>query len=212
MKSAAVYARYSSYKQSETSIEDQIALCREFAARNAFEIVSIYSDAAKSGSSLFGRSGLLSLLADAQNRAFEAVLVENLDRISRDQEDIAGVYKRLSFSGVEITQVHGGKADKMQVWLRGLLGSIYLQDLADKTHRGLSGRVAAGKSAGGKAYGYRPVRGEPGELARRKPKSYAECIVSLSQENRLVRLPMTSIGIKCLPQGEQPGGNRRSMA
>ena len=161
MKSAAIYARYSSDKQSETSIEDQIALCREFAARNAFEIVSVYSDAAKSGSSLFGRSGLLSLLADAQNRAFEAVLVENLDRVSRDQEDIAGVYKRLSFSGVEITQVHGGKADKMQVGLRGLLGSIYLQDLADKTHRGLSGRVAAGKSAGGKAYGYRPIRGEP---------------------------------------------------
>ena len=59
MKSAAIYARYSSDKQSETSIEDQIALCREFAARNAFEIVSVYSDAAKSGSSLFGRSGLL---------------------------------------------------------------------------------------------------------------------------------------------------------
>ena len=164
MKSAAIYARYSSDKQSETSIDDQIALCREFAARNAFEIVSVYSDAAKSGSSLFGRSGLLSLLADAQNRAFEAVLVENLDRISRDQEDIAGVYKRLSFSGVEITQVHGGKADKMQVGLRGLLGSIYLQDLADKTHRGLSGQVAVGKSAGGKAYGYRPIKGEPGEL------------------------------------------------
>lgn len=138
MKQAVIYARFSIDKQSEHSIEDQVALCRNFADRNNVEVVKVYSDAAKSGSSLFGRDGLLSIIADAQSGAFAVVLVENLDRISRDQEDIAGVFKRLTFYGVEIMQVHGGRADKMQVGLRGLLGSIYLQNLADKTHRGLA--------------------------------------------------------------------------
>lgn len=38
------------------------------------------------------------------------------------------------------------------------MNALYLKDLAIKTHRGLEGRVRNGKSGGGKAYGYRPVR------------------------------------------------------
>ena len=38
------------------------------------------------------RPGIQALLADAQGRQFDLVLAESLDRISRDQEDIAGVY------------------------------------------------------------------------------------------------------------------------
>jgi site-specific DNA recombinase len=34
------------------------------------------------------------------------------------------------------------------------MGAIYLKDLADKTRRGLRGRVEAGKSGGGNCYGY----------------------------------------------------------
>jgi len=34
------------------------------------------------------------------------------------------------------------------------MNAIYLKDLADKTRRGLRGRVEAGKSGGGKAFGY----------------------------------------------------------
>jgi DNA invertase Pin-like site-specific DNA recombinase len=126
--------------------------------------VRTYSDAAKSGASLFGRDGLLSLMADAPSRAFDVVLVENLDRISRDQEDIAGVYKRLTHHGIRIEQVHGGTADRMQIGLRGLLGSVYLADLAHKTKRGMEGRVREGKIAGGKPYGYAATPGRPGEF------------------------------------------------
>ena len=39
------------------------------------------------------------------------------------------------------------------------MGALYLKDLADKTRRGLRGRVEAGKSGGGNSYGYDVVRG-----------------------------------------------------
>ena len=164
MKTAAIYARFSSDLQRDQSIADQCALCREYAKRHNFDVVVEYSDAAKSGASIIGRDGLLSLMADAQAARFEVLVTESLDRLSRDQEDLAGIFKRLSFCGVDIIGVSGGRADTVQIGVRGMLGALYLQDLADKTRRGLAGKVAEGKSAGGKAYGYRPVKGEPGNL------------------------------------------------
>ncbi len=161
---AAIYARYSTDLQSDRSINDQFALCRTYAERNSFDVVKAYDDAAKSGSSMIERDGLLRLLADARSGSFDVVIVEALDRVSRDQEDMAAIYKRLKFLGIDIIAVHDGKADTIQIGIRGLIGAIYLEDLKHKVRRGMSGRVRDGLSAGGKAYGYKPVPGKPGEL------------------------------------------------
>lgn len=164
MSTAAIYARYSSDLQSERSIDDQVDLCRAYAARESLIIASVYEDRAQSGASMQGRLGLARLLRDAADRLFTCLIVESLDRLSRDQGDLAGIYKRLTFLGVEIREVHGGKATPINTAVRGLVGAIFLADLADKTRRGLSGRVRDGKSAGGRAYGYRPVLGHSGDL------------------------------------------------
>lgn len=164
MTKAAIYARFSTELQNDRSIDDQIALCRAYADRNGIEIAAIFDDRARSGASLFGREGLLALMDEARDRAFDIVIVEALDRLSRDQEDLAGLWKRLTFFGIEIRAVHDGRADAVQIGLRGLVGALYLQDLAHKVRRGLAGRVRDGRSAGGRAYGYRPVPGKPGEL------------------------------------------------
>ena len=160
---AALYARYSTDLQKDRSIDDQNALCREFAAREGIDVVASYADRAATSASLIGRDGIMQLVADARNGAFDVVVVEALDRISRDQEDLAGVFKRLSFSNVEIVAVHDGVADAMQIGIRGLLGSIFLADLKHKVRRGLQGVVADGRLAGGDCYGYDPVPGKPGE-------------------------------------------------
>lgn len=162
---AVAYARYSSNLQEERSVDDQLALCRDFAARNGFEIIRTYDDKAKSGASLVERDGLLRLINDARTGEFSIVVVEALDRISRDQEDMAAIYKRLRFLGIEIIAVHDGKADTIQIGIRSLIGAVYLEDLKHKVRRGMKGRVKDGLSAGGKAYGYKPVLGRPGELA-----------------------------------------------
>lgn len=55
---AALYARYSSDNQSESSIEDQFRLCRDHAKRERWQITGSYEDAAISGASTVLRPGI----------------------------------------------------------------------------------------------------------------------------------------------------------
>jgi site-specific DNA recombinase len=153
MKRTAIYARFSSELQQEHSIDDQIALCRNYAVKNGLNVVATFDDRARSGSSIYGRNGLMELLSPAREKKFDIVLTEALDRLSRDQEDLAGIWKRLSFFGIELRAVHEGTADSIQIGLRGLMGSLFLTDLAHKVRRGLQGVVRSGPSPGGRAYG-----------------------------------------------------------
>ncbi len=161
---AAIYARFSTDLQNDRSVDDQIALCREYAKRTDFTVTETYFDKARSGSTVFGRDGLLRLMDDARAGKFQAVIVEALDRLSRDQEDLAGLYKRLTFSGIEILAVHDGQADAIQIGIRGLVSTLFLADLKHKIRRGMQGVIRDGRHAGGKAYGYRPTPGQPGVM------------------------------------------------
>ena len=93
MTRIAIYARYSTDLQSNASIEDQIRVCQEFAEREGWEVVQTYKDRAQSGASLM-RPAIQSLLEDARAGDFELILSEALDRISRDQADIAAIYRK----------------------------------------------------------------------------------------------------------------------
>lgn len=99
----------------------------------------------------------------AREQSFDVVVVEALDRLSRDMEDLAGIHKRLSFLGIEIRAVHEGVVNTVLVGLRGLVGQLYREDNAHKVRRGLAGRVGQGLNAGGRAYGYVPIVGDKGK-------------------------------------------------
>ena len=157
MTRAAIYARYSTDQQRDASIEDQVRLCRERAAREGWEVAEVYADAGLSGASMM-RPGIQQLMKDALAGKFTVVLAEALDRLSRDQEDIAGVYKRLRFAGVSIITLSEGEVGDLHIGLKGTMNALFLKDLADKTRRGLRGRVEAGKSGGGNSYGYEVVK------------------------------------------------------
>lgn len=181
-KRAAIYARFSTDLQNDRSVDDQIDLCREFAAKSGFVVARTYFDKARTGASIFGRDGLLSLMDDAKANAFDVVVVEALDRLSRDQEDLPGIYKRLTHAGVEIIAVHDGAADAIQIGIRGLVSTLFLADLKNKIRRGMTGVIKDGRHAGGRAYGYRPTPGQPGVMQIHEPEAeivrriYAEVI------------------------------------
>ncbi|AZI38185.1 recombinase family protein [Caenibius tardaugens NBRC 16725] len=161
----ALYARYSSDNQRDASIADQFRLCRLRAEKEGWQIVEEYSDHAISGSSLL-RPGIQALISDATRGRFDLILAEAMDRLSRDQEDIAGLFKRMSYSDVKIFTLSEGEVSHLHVGLKGTMNALFLKDLADKTRRGQRGRVEAGKSGGGNAYGYDVVKkldakGEP---------------------------------------------------
>ncbi|HEV2438842.1 MAG TPA: recombinase family protein [bacterium] len=161
MLTAALYARYSSDRQRPTSIEDQLTLCRQAAGRFGCEILPehTYSDAEISGA-IVDRPGYASLLSAARRRAFDAILVEAQDRLWRDQAEMHDALKRLRFWGVHVFAVTAGtelttKTGRLLASVMGWKDEAYLEDLREKTHRGLAGQARRGLSAGGRTYGYR---------------------------------------------------------
>ena len=95
MTRVALYARYSSDNQREASIEDQFRICREQTKCETWKIVASHKDAGISGASMILRPGIQALLQGAQAGQFDIVLSEALDRISRDQADVATLFKYL---------------------------------------------------------------------------------------------------------------------
>jgi DNA invertase Pin-like site-specific DNA recombinase len=77
------------------------------------------------------------------------MLAEALDRISRDQADVATLFKHLRFAGVPIITLAEGEISEFHVGLKGTMNALFLKDLAAKTRCGLRGRVEDGKSGGG---------------------------------------------------------------
>ncbi len=154
---AVIYARYSSENQREASIDDQVRLCRARAEREGWSVTTVFADYALSGATT-NRPQLQALLADARRGLFDVVVAEALDRISRDQEHTAGVWKALSFATIPLITIAEGEISELHVGLKGTMNALFLKDLAAKTHRGLAGRVEAGKSGGGLCFGYDVVR------------------------------------------------------
>ncbi|MCX2562300.1 recombinase family protein [Acetobacter farinalis] len=185
----ALYARYSSDNQRDASIEDQFRICRAHAEKNGWQIVASYSDRAISGTTLL-RPGIQDLMAQARAGHFEIVLAEGLDRLSRDQEDVAGFYKRMKFADVQIETLSEGRITALHIGLTGTMNAEFIDKLSKNTHRGLYGRIKDGKSGGGLCYGYdvlklrdaegericgeRAINGEQAEIVRRIFRDYAD--------------------------------------
>jgi DNA invertase Pin-like site-specific DNA recombinase/integrase len=158
MTRAVIYARYSSDAQREASIEDQVRVCRARAEREGWEVVDVFADYAMSGASV-DRPRYRDLFRALRGGGFGVVLTESLDRLSRDQEHLARFHKEAKYARVRIVTVAEGEIGELHVGLKGTMGAIYLQDLAQKTHRGIEGRVRQGASGGGVSFGYRVRRG-----------------------------------------------------
>ena len=86
---AAIYARYSSENQSEKSIDDQIRVCKNYAKEHDFTVDDkhIYVDEALSGS-LINRPGLQALEKSAEGKEFDAMIVDDLSRLSRSNHQM----------------------------------------------------------------------------------------------------------------------------
>jgi DNA invertase Pin-like site-specific DNA recombinase len=162
---AVIYARYSTQLQRDASIEDQIRMCRARIEHEGWHYRHAYTDRAVSGASVL-RPAYQRLLEDARRGQFDVIVAEALDRLSRDQEDVAGLHKRLTFAGIRLVTLAEGEISELHVGLKGTMNALFLKDLTQKVRRGLEGRVRKGRSSGGLCFGYDVVRehdprGEP---------------------------------------------------
>src|SRR5262245_25040013 len=158
---ASIYARYSSDNQRPESIDDQVRGCLELAAARGYTVdpAHVFKDEAKSGA-LRDRPSLEALCAAARAGQFQAVLVDDLSRLSRDNHFLLTLYAELRFYGVRIVS----RADsldsedhhaKLGFQMRGIVNELYLDDLREKTLRGQIGQKLRGFTVGEATYGYR---------------------------------------------------------
>ncbi len=183
----ALYGRYSSDQQNPKSVDGQFLVCREFAAqRPQWQIVAEFRDDSISGFSIVQRPGIQKLLDAAMRGEFDIVLAEAMDRLSRDQADIAQIDKKLRFAGVKIITIAEGEITKLHIGMKGTMNSVFLDDLKDKTRRGLHAATLEGKVIGC-SYGYDVVReydarGEPIRGLRKINPAEAAYVVRILTE------------------------------
>lgn len=158
---AVIYARFSTDMQRQESIDDQAELCRRYSERQGWRILKIYEDRGISGATAF-RPGFQELLRDAQAGRFDVVICEAIDRLGRNLSDLARFFDQLNFHNVQVHATSLGHVTQMHIGIMGTMGQMQLSDIREKTRRGLAGRVRAGKSPGGLAFGYDIVPPAPG--------------------------------------------------
>ncbi len=155
---AAFYGRFSTDMQREASIEDQYRNCARYAEREGWSIAQRYEDKGISGATK-DRPAYQDMLADAKSKKFDILMVDDLSRLSRDNVETQWSLKRLKFWGIRVIAVSDGfdsdsKAYKIQAGFKGMMNDMFLDDLAEKTHRGLTGQALKGFRCGGLPYGY----------------------------------------------------------
>lgn len=158
-----LYARYSSEGQREASIEDQYRNCERFAERQGWQIAERYEDRAISGTKdEKARDGYSTMLKAARAKQFDVLLVDDLSRLSRDSMKTEEVRRLFVYLGVRLIGISDGidtatKGHKALSGFKGLMNDIFLDDLREKTHRGLAGQALKGNNCGGRVYGYKHV-------------------------------------------------------
>ena len=177
----AIYARYSSDMQRQSSIEDQIRECKDAADRRGWIVLDefIRSDEDKTGKTLIGRQGLAELkdLAKQKPKPFDYILIDDTSRFGRNLPDVLKLHDVLRFNQVFL-YFTSDDLDSRDPHFRKLYVALAQGDedfsskLGDKVMRGQRGRFLNGYVPGGRCYGYRHIavedptrRGEYGRPA-----------------------------------------------
>lgn len=141
---AVIYARFSSNRQNDASIDAQERACREYAARNGMQIVGVYADEAISGTdkATAYRSDYQRMLKDAATGAFSVILIHKYDRVARSLSEHVNLEKRLNDCRVELVAVDQdfgntpeSKIVRAVMWSLSEYYSVNLGNEARKGHR-----------------------------------------------------------------------------
>ena len=154
-----IYARYSSDRQTEQSIEGQLKECYEYARRNGYTVVGEYIDRAISGTTDH-RPEFLRMIADGDKKLFQAVLVYQLARFARNRYDSATYKAKLKKNGIRVLSARENISDDasgvlMEAVLEGM-AEYYSVELSQKIRRGMDINAEKCLSTGGNvALGFR---------------------------------------------------------
>jgi site-specific DNA recombinase len=216
----AAYARYSSDLQSPRSIEDQLRICREYAHARGFFFLEehVYTDEALSGVGS-DRPGLGRLMdaALSPSRPFDIILLDDSSRLARNTKDALGIFEKLNFAGIRLIAVSQGIDSENEqahvlVTVHGMVDSLYVKELAKKTHRGLEGLMLRGQHTGGRCFGYDsvPVAGTTGKqlVINESESAVVRRIFEMSAEGQSLKTIAKTLNSEHVPPPRPRAGKR----
>ena len=153
MKTAVIYARYSSDSQTEQSIEGQVRVCKQFAEKNDLLVADQYIDRATTGMN-DNRAAFQQMLRDSKRRQWSVVIVYKLDRFARNKYESVVNRKKLTDNGVELVSAMENIPDTPEgkLFLAVIEGfnEYFSEDLKQKVNRGLRESWLKGNATGGR--------------------------------------------------------------
>lgn len=159
---AAIYARFSTELQREESIDDQYRACERLGQSLGAQIVSHYCDRGISGGST-DRPGYQALLAAARAGEYDTILTEDLSRLWRSRSEFGSRSAELEDLNVHLVTCVGDDTRRdgygLVLGIKSAIAEHQRREISYRTVRGMEGLARAGKSTGGRCFGY----GSPAE-------------------------------------------------
>lgn len=158
---AVIYARFSSERQTENSIEFQLRADKAYCEQKGFRVIGEYIDRAMTGTN-DNRPEFQRMIADAKKRQFAFIVVYRFDRFARNRYDSAIYKKQLERSGVRVlsTEESVGTGDEGIILesIYEAMAESYSRKLSRIVTEGMKQRALAGFSTGGNLpYAYKIV-------------------------------------------------------
>jgi site-specific DNA recombinase len=157
----AIYARVSTEEQREgQTIDSQIAELERFAREKAFVVTGVYRDDGWSGG-IMARPDLDRLRDDSRTGLFQAVLINDVDRLARDVSHLGIIKRDLEKQGVRIIfrklPSEASPTYNLMVNILGSFAEFEREMIVDRTRRGRRHKIEVRKQYLGSntAYGYR---------------------------------------------------------
>lgn len=175
-----IYARFSSNRQNETSIEAQLDECYRYCKQNNYQVIGEYIDKAISAKT-DDRPDFQRMILDSSKHMFEGIVVYQLDRFSRSREDSAHYKHKLKKNGVKVISAKEHISDDasgilIESVLEGM-AEYYSVELSQKVKRNLKQNAERGWFNGGyPPFGYKVVTVDCGTYKKKKLEPDVELV------------------------------------
>lgn len=160
-KVAAIYTRVSTREQAMSgySLEEQEKLLKEYCLKNQISLYKIYSDKGISGKSIKGRPGVTEMLADAELKKFNIVVVWKINRLSRNLSNTLEILKKLNHNNVDLKSITedmelSTPMGLFQLHIMSSIGELERGQISENVKMGMKARANEGRWNGGIVLGY----------------------------------------------------------
>jgi site-specific DNA recombinase len=155
---AVIYARFSTDQQREESIRDQYRSCERVALSSGLVVTTVYSDEGISGGTA-ERPGYQAMLTAARSGAFEIIIAEDISRLWRSRAEFGPRSAEFEDLGIHLVTCVGDDTRRdgygLVLGIKQAMAEHQRREISYRTRRGLEGLALAGKSTGGRCFGYR---------------------------------------------------------